>query len=251
MRGIKHYWMRFWMRYAGLGAAGRIATRIAAWPAPPHKARQRLAHMSPNGYISADAVIHHNDLRLGRNLFMDDRVVLFQRKEGGPLAVGDRTCIYRDAILETGYGGSLVIGSDSSIHPRCQINAYVSQVRIGNGVMIAPNCAFYPYDHGFQPDQPIRKQPLRSRGDIIIGDDAWLGFGVIVLGGVRIGRGAAIGAGAVVTRDIPDGAIAVGNPARVVKLRAGPADAPAEGLLLQPDRHSEGLAESGSGVKPK
>jgi acetyltransferase-like isoleucine patch superfamily enzyme len=53
----------------------------------------------------------------------------------------------------------------------------------------------------------------------VIGDHAWLGFGVVVLDGVRIGHGAVIGANAVVTSDIPDGAVAAGNPARVVKMR--------------------------------
>ena len=54
-----------------------------------------------------------------------------------------------------------------------------------------------------------------------MGDDAWLGYGVIVLDGVRIGKGAVVGAGSVVTEDIPDGGIAVGVPARVVKMRGG------------------------------
>lgn len=219
MRGLSLYWTRFWMRFAGLGPAGRAATRIAAWAAPPHKARQHLSRMNRKGYVSAKAVLYHADLILGMNVFMDDRVVIFQRQQGGPLQIGDRVCIYRDAILETGYGGSLSIGSDSSVHPRCQINAYVSHVHIGNGVMIAPNCALYPYDHGILPDQPIRKQALQSKGDIIIENDAWIGYGTVVLGGVRIGKGAAIGAGSVVTRDIPDNAVAVGNPARVVKMR--------------------------------
>ncbi len=65
----------------------------------------------------------------------------------------------------------------------------------------------------------IRKQPLQSKGPIIIEDDAWLGFGAIVLSGVHIGKGAVIGAGAVVTHDVPEGAVAVGSPARVVKMR--------------------------------
>ena len=63
-------------------------------------------------------------------------------------------------------------------------------------------------------------QPLTTRGDIKVDNDAWLGFGVIVLSGVRIGEGAIIGAGSVVTRSIPDGAIAMGVPARVVKMRS-------------------------------
>ncbi|NUQ39504.1 MAG: hypothetical protein HUU23_17315 [Caldilineales bacterium] len=59
-------------------------------------------------------------------------------------------------------------------------------------------------------------QPITSKGDIVIEDDVWLGVGAIVLDGVTIGRGAVIGAGAVVTESIPAYAIAVGAPARVV-----------------------------------
>jgi acetyltransferase-like isoleucine patch superfamily enzyme len=66
----------------------------------------------------------------------------------------------------------------------------------------------------------IRKQPLQSKGGIIVGDEAWLSVGVIVLNGVKIGSHAVIGAGSVVTSDVPDGAIAVGSPAKVVKMRS-------------------------------
>jgi acetyltransferase-like isoleucine patch superfamily enzyme len=59
-----------------------------------------------------------------------------------------------------------------------------------------------------------------TKGGIRVGDDAWLGFGVVVLDGVSIGKGAVIGAGAVVTSDIPDNAIACGVPAKVVRARA-------------------------------
>jgi len=213
-------WMRFWMRHAGLSRLGRITTRVAALAAPPHKARVVLAKMNPKGYIAPSVTIYHSDLRLGSHIFVDERVVIFQREGGGPIELGDRVCIYRDVILETGYGGSLTIGAGASIHPRCQINAYKVPIRIGAEVMIAPNCALYPYDHGVALGKPILAQPLVSKGDILIDDGAWLGVGVIVLGGVRIGKGAVVGAGAVVTRDVPDGAIAVGVPARVIKMRS-------------------------------
>jgi acetyltransferase-like isoleucine patch superfamily enzyme len=95
----------------------------------------------------------------------------------------------------------------------------MAPIQIGRDVQIAPYCAFYSYNHGFAPGALIRKQPLQTKGGIAIEDDVWLGVGVIVLDGVRIGKGAVVGAGSVVTQDIPDGAIAVGKPARVVKMR--------------------------------
>lgn len=113
-----------------------------------------------------------------------------------------------------------MIGADTHIQPRCQLSAYLGSVHIGKRAEIAPNCAFYPYDHAMRSGIPIRSQPLISRGDIVIGDDVWLGFGAIVLAGVRIGDGAVIGAGAVVTQDVPSEAIAVGVPARVVRHRS-------------------------------
>src|SRR5438874_10966010 len=99
------------------------------------------------------------------------------------------------------------------------MSAYKGAIRIGTGVSIAPYCAMYPYDHGILPGMPISKQPLRSHGGIAIGDEAWLGVGVIVLDGVRIGAGAVVGAGSVVVHDVPDGAVVQGVPARVVMLR--------------------------------
>jgi acetyltransferase-like isoleucine patch superfamily enzyme len=213
-------WTRFWMRRAGLSGLGRIATRLATWFAPPHKARAYLACMNPQGYIAPSVTIYHSDLQLGAHVFIDERVVLFQREGGGPIQTGERVYIYRDTIIETGYGGSLTIGAKASIHPRCQINAYKVPVRIGAGVMMAPNCALYPYDHGVAPGKAIIEQPLASKGGIVIDDEAWLGVGVIVLGGVRIGKGAVVAAGSVVTQDVPDGAIAAGVPARVVKMRS-------------------------------
>jgi len=209
------------MRFAGLSHLGRISTRMATIFAPPYYGRCYLAGLNPKGYVSPSATIHHNSRRFGRNVFIGDRVTIFQDKDGGPVELGDRVHIYDESFIQTGSGGSFKIGDDSHIHPRCQISAYCSKVTIGCEVQIAPNCAFYPYNHSIEPGKIIRKQPLYSRGDIVVGDDAWLGYGVIVLDCVRIGNGAVVGAGSVVTEDIPDGGIAVGVPARVVKMRDG------------------------------
>ena len=156
---------------------------------------------------------------MGSHCFIGDRVIILQKTSGGKVKIGSYVNIYRDTIIETDFGGDLTIGDYSSIHPRCQINAYVSSVTINKGVMIAPNCAIYPHTHGLEYGHAHSEAAFGSKGPILIDDEAWLGFGVIVLGGVRIGKGAAVGAGAVVTHDIPDNAIAVGNPAKVIRFR--------------------------------
>ena len=192
---------------------------LAAWQMPPYKARTFLAKLGPIGYISYSAVIHHSKLELGKGVFIGDRVVIFRSKDGGVVRLGDEVEIYGDTTIETGEGGSLEIGNQTHIQPGCRFSAYRGDIRIGQCVEIAPNCAFYPYNHESRLGQSVRIQPLVSRGGIRIGDEAWLGVGVIVLDGVRIGEGAVVGAGAVVTKNIPDWGIAAGVPARLVKMR--------------------------------
>jgi acetyltransferase-like isoleucine patch superfamily enzyme len=208
------------MRFAGLNGFGRIAICLATWFAPPYYGRCYLARLNQKGYVAPSATIYHNDLRLGNYVYIGDRVVIFRDKDGGPVELCEGVHVHGETFIQTGCGGSLKIGSNSNIHPKCQISAYLSTVLIGCNVQIAPNCAFYPYDHSVAAGELISEQPLQSKGGIIIEDDAWLGFGVIVLDGVRIGKGAVVGAGSVVTHDIPDEAIAVGNPARVIKMRS-------------------------------
>ena len=220
---LRELWMRFWMIFAGRGFLGRMASRLAAYMAPPYYDRYKLVLMNKKGYISAASTIYHKLLQLGDHVLIDDGVVIFQEiyqgGAGGEVTIGRCVRIYRDVIIQTGQGGRVVIGDESYIHPRCIISAYKGSVLIGRGVGIAANCSFYPYNHGVAPGIPMAAQPLTSSGDVIVGDGAWIGAGVIVLDGARIGKGAVIGAGSVVTRDIPDNAIACGVPAKVVKMR--------------------------------
>lgn len=208
------------MMFAGTSLPGRAATWLAARFSPTYFGRHHLRSIYPKGYISPKACISHTDLSLGSHVFIDDNVIIFQSGQGGPVRISDSVSLHRDCIIQTGLGGSLAIGSNTHIQPRCLFSAYMSPIIIGSNVQIAPNCYFYPYDHSFAPGELITAQPLRSKGGIIIEDDVWFGVSVIVLDGVRIGRGAVIGAGAVVTHDIPDGAIAAGVPARIVKMRS-------------------------------
>jgi acetyltransferase-like isoleucine patch superfamily enzyme len=175
--------------------------------------------MTPAGYVSLQAGIDHDDLRLGQHCFIGDRVQIYRTATGGYVDLQDRVALYGDMIIETTDGGNVIIGEETHIQARCQLVAGKSSIIVGKRVEIAPNCGFYPFNHGMEADTPIREQPVVSKGDIVIDDDAWLGFSVVVLDGVHIGKGAVIGAGAVVTCDIPENAIAIGVPARVVAVR--------------------------------
>ncbi len=215
---LKKGWTSFWMGLSGAGWLSGPATRLATWFVPPYYGRVRLAGLHVRGFRSPSAVIHHSNYQQGRNCFIGDEVLIYQDKAGGEVRLEDAVHLHRGTIIQTG-GGSVRIGAETHIQPRCQFSAYKGSITIGARVEIAPNCAFYPYNHGMAADTPIREQPLYSMGGIEIGDDAWLGFGVIVLDGAQIGNGAVIGAGSVVTGVIPDQSIAVGAPAKVVRMR--------------------------------
>ena len=217
---FKHPWASLWMCFAGINWFGRIAMRMAGLFAPCYKARSYLAQLGKRGYVAPSAKIHCHNFVLGSNVFVGDRVTIYSSDKSGKVTIGNRSRVHQDCIIETGKGGNLVIGEDTHIQPRCQISAYKGSINIGSNVQIAPNCAFYPYDHGYLPSAPISKQPLNTKGGIIVEDDVWLSFGVIVLDGVRIGQGAVVGAGSVVTQDIPKGAIASGMPARIIMTRS-------------------------------
>jgi acetyltransferase-like isoleucine patch superfamily enzyme len=241
MRGLRkwkrHPWACFWMQFSGPRAFGRVATWIAALFAPPYKARRYLAHLTKNAYIAPSARIHHSQLRLGEHVFIGDRVTVYQAEAGGGVDIGNGACVHQDGIIETGHGGSVAIGEQTHIQPRCQVSAYAGSVRIGREVQVGPGCAFYPYNHGVAEGVSIKEQPLKTKGGILVQDGAWLGVGVIVLDGVSIGEGAVIGAGAVVSRNIPPGAIAAGVPAKVIGVRPGAGGShPSE--LAEPDPRS-------------
>lgn len=88
-------------------------------------------------------------------------------------------------------------------------------VTIGNRVLIGPNVSIYTVSHALLPDQ--RAVGIMRSLPVTIGDDVWIGGNTVIMQGVTIGAGAVIGAGSVVTRDIPAGVVAFGNPCRVVR----------------------------------
>jgi acetyltransferase-like isoleucine patch superfamily enzyme len=207
------------MRFSGPGPMGKVAARLAALSVPPFYGRVFLARVTDKGYISPTATIWHPGLALGANCFIDDDVTIYRDMNGGIVELSNGVLIFRGTTIQTGEEGTVSIGADTHIQPRCQFSAYKGSIQIGARVEIAPGCAFYPYNHGMALNTPIREQPIYSELGITVGDDAWLGYGVILLDGAQVGKGAVVGAGSVVTGHIPDGAIAVGSPAKLIKMR--------------------------------
>jgi len=90
-----------------------------------------------------------------------------------------------------------------------------AKVTFGNNVFIAPNCGFYTAGHPIDTNR--RNLGLEYAYPITVGDNVWIGGGVQVLPGVTIGSNVVIGSGSVVTKDIPDNCVAVGNPCKVIR----------------------------------
>lgn len=124
------------------------------------------------------------------------------------------TVIFRQPELIT-------IGKNCSINHNniFQAGKKNAKIVLGDNVLTAANCMFIAYSHGWdEPEVPIMYQDCYD-ASIIIEDDVWLGHGVTVTAGVRIGKGSIIGAGAVVNKDIPAYSIAAGVPVKVIKSR--------------------------------
>lgn len=139
------------------------------------------------------------------------------------LDLGSRGYIAAGAYLS----GSLRAGRDCTINPYAVVRG---DVRLGDAVRIGAHTSILAFNHtADDPDTEVFRQPIRSVG-VTVGDDVWIGSHVVVLDGVTVGDRSVIAAGAVVTKDVPAGAVVGGNPARVLKWRVPP-PAPADGLV--------------------
>ena len=128
-------------------------------------------------------------------------------------------------VLDAAPSGTIAIsiGDGTNIVGDCVLSAAVS-ITLGRRVLIARNAYIADHMHAFDDhDRAVLDQGVTRLGPITIDDGAWLGENVVVGPGVRIGKGAVIGANSVVLADVPDHAVAVGAPARIVR---GAAPAP-------------------------
>ncbi|MFP7695788.1 sugar O-acetyltransferase [Trueperella sp. LYQ143] len=129
--------------------------------------------------------------------------------------------VYIRAPIWVDYGVNIHIGARTFIN--CNLTALdVGRIEIGCDCQIGPQCQLVTPTHPIDPD--MRSAKLEAAQPIVVEDNVWLGAGVIVCPGVRIGENSVIGAGSVVVRDIPANVVAVGNPARVIRVISPQAD---------------------------
>jgi acetyltransferase-like isoleucine patch superfamily enzyme len=119
----------------------------------------------------------------------------------------------------------MAINSHIRIGRHCYIGQYNNlrtgggSIDIGDHVAISQFVSLIASGHGTAPGLPMHQQPVPEKRNIRIEEDVWIGAGSTILPGVTLGRGAVIGAGSIVTKDVTANTIVAGNPARVLRSR--------------------------------
>lgn len=161
--------------------------------------------------------------------FYGEAKVFNHQNDKSKIIIGEISHIRGELILFA-YGGKITIGSNCYIGEGSRIWS-ANEVNIGNNVLISHNCNIIDTNShevdGFERAEGfknmIAKGPPKEKGSIltapiIIEDYAWISFGATILKGIKIGKGAIIAAGSVVTKDVPPYAMVGGNPARIIKM---------------------------------
>lgn len=159
--------------------------------------------------------------RCGEGTILEEGCLVFHPEN---VHLGERVYVGHHAMLKGYYKNELRIGDGTWIGQQVFLHA-AGGIEIGRNVGIGPGVkilsSHHDLDHpGATRETPILHVPI-TLAKVIVHDDADLGVGAIVLPGLTIGRGAQIGAGALVTKDVPPFAIVAGNPARVIGMRRG------------------------------
>jgi acetyltransferase-like isoleucine patch superfamily enzyme len=169
------------------------------------------------------------NLRLGRDVWIEHRssFAAFRSECRPGCTLGDRVRVYGWTMFHVEPEGAIEVGDDTLLVGPAFLCA--GRIRIGRRVVISygvtiADCDFHPLDplrrrfdvEASSPFGDPGRRPALDAHPVAIEDDAWIGIGAIVLKGVRIGYRARVGPGAVVTADVPPGALVRGNPARIV-----------------------------------
>lgn len=150
--------------------------------------------------------------------FQHNHINPYMREEREVLLKNLFKCTGKSFLIEQpfycDYGYNISIGENFYANVNCTI-LDCAEVSFGDNVFIGPNCGFYTAGHPFDVKQ--RNQGLESAEPIRVGNNVWIGAQTVVLPGLTIGDNTIIGAGSVVTKDIPSNVLAVGNPCRVIR----------------------------------
>ncbi|HIK06827.1 MAG TPA: acyltransferase [Trichormus sp. M33_DOE_039] len=164
-------------------------------------------------FISTDIIEVGNGVYIFKGVRIDGK-----GHENNRIHLENGVILERNVVIGALNKTCINIGQDTFIGSSVCI-AGPGSIKIGKHCLIAAHTGIYANNHNFTDTiKPIKYQGISHQG-IVIEDDCWLGHGVKVLDGVTIGKGSVIGAGAVVTKDIPPFSIAVGVPAKVIKSR--------------------------------
>ncbi len=177
--------------------------------------RARIAKRLGWGCVEFGAKVKGN-VKLGRRVYIASGTELVA--SGNEQIRIDNDCFILEGSMLQPYGGNISIGKRVGINLNCVIYG-MGGVTIGDNVMMATSCVLVSANHNFErTDIPMNLQGITCKS-IKIGNDVWLGARTVVLAGVEIGEGSVIGAGSVVSSNIPPYSVAVGVPARVIKQR--------------------------------
>ena len=161
-------------------------------------------------------------IKCGKNFMIGDYSYINALSKSG-IIFGDNVSIGKFSNIEcTGVirelGEGLIVGNNVGLNHHCFIGVR-GKVFIGNNTIFGPGVKIFSENHNFEKLHiPIRKQGA-VRKDVVIEDDVWVGANSVVLAGIKIGTGAIIAAGSILTKDVPPYAIVGGVPAKVIKYR--------------------------------
>lgn len=168
-------------------------------------------------------ISHGKHIRCGKNVKFEDYSEIHGLCSEG-LNFGDYVTISRGVMIRPSsyYGGDLGIGLTMGEHSSIGPYGYVGcsgRITIGKNVMFGPKCSLFAENHVFSDTQAsIKSQGVQQKG-ITVEDDCWIGSNVTILDGVTIGKGSVIGAGTLVTKDIPAGSIVVDKREKSIRQR--------------------------------
>lgn len=167
-------------------------------------------------YISDDSVFEEQQVcrKILQKLNFMDRSDFEGIKQVVKELLGSSADAFINPPFYCDYGKHIEVGKNFFANYNCTL-LDVAKIKIGDNCQMAPNVAIYTAGH---PIHPVSRNSAYEYGkEVTIGDNVWLGGNTVVCPGVRIGNNVVIGAGSVVTKDIPDWSIATGNPCRVIR----------------------------------